>query len=70
MGCASGRTKGTEVDLGYERAEPPDTLFHETVARLLPAIRDKGLQRMERHHVHLSTDEATARAMGGLLPTV
>ncbi len=55
----------TTVDLGYEPAEPPDVLFHGTVARLLPSIRDKGLQRMERHHVHLSPDEATARAVGG-----
>lgn len=55
----------TAVDLGYEPAEPPDVLFHGTVARLLPSIRDKGLQRMERHHVHLSPDEAIARAVGG-----
>lgn len=52
------------VDLGYEPAEPPDVLFHGTVRRLLPSIRDKGLLRMERHHVHLSPDEATARAVG------
>ncbi|MBN2193178.1 MAG: RNA 2'-phosphotransferase [Polyangiaceae bacterium] len=55
----------TKVDLGYEPAEPPDVLFHGTVARAVPAIRDTGLQRMERHHVHLSPDEATARAVGG-----
>jgi putative RNA 2'-phosphotransferase len=55
----------TVVDLGYEPAEPPDVLFHGTVVRLFPSIRDKGLQRMERHHVHLSPDEATARAVGG-----
>jgi putative RNA 2'-phosphotransferase len=55
----------TAVDLGYEPADPPDVLFHGTVARLLPAIRNEGLQRMERHHVHLSPDEATARAVGG-----
>jgi len=28
------------VDLGYEPAEPPDVLFHGTVARLLPSIRE------------------------------
>lgn len=55
----------TAVDLGYEPAKPPDVLFHGTIARVLPAIRDKGLQPMERHHVHLSPDEATARAVGG-----
>ena len=55
----------TDVDLGYEPAEPPDVLFHGTVRQLLPAIREEGLLRMERHHVHLSPDETTARAVGG-----
>jgi putative RNA 2'-phosphotransferase len=55
----------TAVELGYEPAEPPDILFHGTVRRLLSAIRVAGLLRMERHHVHLSADEATARAVGG-----
>jgi putative RNA 2'-phosphotransferase len=54
----------TDVELGYEAAEPPDVLFHGTVARALPSIRERGLQRMDRHHVHLSGDEATARAVG------
>jgi putative RNA 2'-phosphotransferase len=55
----------TDVALGYEAAIPPDVLFHGTVRRLLPSIRDKGLLRMERHHVHLSVDEVTARDVGG-----
>ena len=54
----------TDVELGYEPAEPPDALFHGTVARSLPSIREKGLQRMDRHHVHLSGDASTARAVG------
>ncbi len=54
-----------DVELDHEAAEPPDVLFHGTVRRLLPAIREHGLLRMERHHVHLSPDEATARAVGG-----
>ncbi|MEZ4364125.1 MAG: RNA 2'-phosphotransferase [Kofleriaceae bacterium] len=55
----------TDVDLGYVPAEPPDVLFHGTVARVLPQIRAAGLLRMNRHHVHLSADEATARTVGG-----
>ena len=55
----------TAVDLGYEPATPPAILFHGTVRRVLPAIREAGLLRMERHHVHLSPDEATARRVGG-----
>lgn len=50
----------TPVDLGYAPCEPPDILFHGTVAKNLPSIRASGLQRMDRHHVHLSSDEQTA----------
>ena len=45
----------TQVDLGYEPAEPPAVLFHGTVKLFLSQIRD---------HVHLSADEATAHAVG------
>ena len=55
----------TEVDLGYESAEPPAVLYHGTFAAVLPQIREQGLRRMERHHVHLAADEATARTVGG-----
>lgn len=55
----------TRVELGHAPAEPPEVLFHGTVAGLLPSIRSQGLLRMARHHVHLSADEATARAVGG-----
>ncbi len=53
-----------EVDLAYERAEPPAVLFHGTVARSLDPIRETGLYKMSRHHVHLSADAATAAAVG------
>jgi putative RNA 2'-phosphotransferase len=53
-----------EVDLALEPKEPPEFLFHGTVARSIPSIRSKGLTRMQRHHVHLSSDQATARAVG------
>jgi putative RNA 2'-phosphotransferase len=45
--------------------KPPSRLFHGTVAANLPSIDCKGLLPMRRHHVHLSTDEASARAVGG-----
>ena len=41
--------------------QPPDALFHGTVAAALVAIRAEGLRRMGRDHVHLSSDEETAR---------
>jgi putative RNA 2'-phosphotransferase len=49
-----------EVDLGLAPREPPDVLWHGTVVRFVPSIREKGLLRGARTHVHLSQDEATA----------
>jgi putative RNA 2'-phosphotransferase len=48
------------VDLGLPPLEPPDVLFHGTVDRFLDSIRDKGLLRGARTHVHLSPDAKTA----------
>lgn len=53
------------VDLGYEPCVPPEFLYHGTTERFLEAIRREGLQRGQRHHVHLSVDEETARRVGG-----
>jgi len=53
------------VDLGLEPATPPATLYHGTPKRNLPTILKSGLLKLRRHHVHLSPDEATARAVGG-----
>jgi putative RNA 2'-phosphotransferase len=44
--------------------KPPSRLFHGTVAAALPSIQKQGLLAMKRHHVHLSSDEATASAVG------
>lgn len=52
------------VDLQLAPAVPPAVLYHGTVAAALPAIRREGLQKMKRHHVHLSPDEETARRVG------
>jgi putative RNA 2'-phosphotransferase len=53
-----------EVELGYEPATPPAVLYHGTVDRFLDSIREKGLIKGERHHVHLSADAATAAKVG------
>jgi putative RNA 2'-phosphotransferase len=53
-----------DVELGYSAATPPDVLYHGTVERFLPAIRREGLQRGERHHVHLSPDKTVAASVG------
>jgi putative RNA 2'-phosphotransferase len=52
------------VSLGLDAATPPDTLFHGTASRFLAAILDTGLDKLQRHHVHLTHDPATARAVG------
>jgi putative RNA 2'-phosphotransferase len=53
-----------KIELGYEPTEPPPTLYHGTAERFLPSIRQQGLLRGRRHHVHLSEQEATAVAVG------
>lgn len=53
-----------EVDLLLEPAIPPEILYHGTAERYLAAILVDGLQRMKRHHVHLSRDEETAHRVG------
>lgn len=52
------------VDLGLPPTQPPETLFHGTATRTLPAIRRSGLRPGRRTHVHLSPDAAMARAVG------
>jgi putative RNA 2'-phosphotransferase len=52
------------VDLGLAPVVPPDQLFHGTSAANLTAIMAEGLIPGGRHHVHLSADVTTARAVG------
>lgn len=52
------------VELGYEPMQPPAKLFHGTVARFLPSIRDEGLKKGRRQYVHLSPDRDTATTVG------
>jgi len=52
------------VDLQLPPAVPPALLYHGTAPAALPAIRREGLQKMSRHHVHLTADETTAHRVG------
>jgi putative RNA 2'-phosphotransferase len=52
------------VELGLQAVEPPELLYHGTVARFLESIRQQGLLRGSRHHVHLSPDRQTAQKVG------
>jgi putative RNA 2'-phosphotransferase len=53
-----------DVELGLQPRTPPPVLYHGTAVRFLPSIREKGLQKMNRQHVHLSATEETARSVG------
>lgn len=52
------------VDLPPTEEPPPETLFHGTIARFLPSIRERGLLPGTRQHVHLAEtrDQATSVA--------
>lgn len=54
-----------KVVLGYESTPPPSTLYHGTAQRFLPSIKEQGLLKGQRHHVHLSAETKTATAVGG-----
>jgi len=54
-----------EVDLQYPPQPPPEMLYHGTATRFLPGIRKDGLQRMERHDVHLSAETKVTLQVGG-----
>jgi putative RNA 2'-phosphotransferase len=53
-----------EVDLQYVPQVPPEFLYHGTATRFVDSIRQKGLLKMERHHVHLSAETTVTVQVG------
>ncbi len=53
-----------EVALNLAAKQPPEYLYHGTVAKFIAAIQQTGLQKMSRQHVHLSADRNTAHKVG------
>ena len=53
-----------DVDLELKAAVPPDVLFHGTADRFIEGIKENGLQKQNRNHVHLSADWETAESVG------
>lgn len=53
-----------EVDLELAPQTPPTILYHGTGAQWAATIEEQGLQKMRRHHVHLSRDVETAQKVG------
>jgi len=53
-----------DIDLELQPQQPPEFLFHGTVAKFLDGIKKEGLQKMSRRHLHLSLDKETAVKVG------
>jgi len=53
-----------KVELGYAPTAPPEILYHGTAERFLASIKQQGLIKGKRHHVHLSADVDTATKVG------
>lgn len=52
------------VDLGLKSVKPPENLYHGTVNKFLDSIKEGGLIKVSRQHVHLSIDIPTAVSVG------
>lgn len=53
-----------EVDLALQPRIPPELLFHGTPESFVVSILSTGLNKRQRHHVHLSADRLTATKVG------
>lgn len=53
-----------KVDLGYTIVAPPDVLHHGTPRQFVESIRQEGLTKQKRHHVHLHEDVSLATTVG------
>jgi putative RNA 2'-phosphotransferase len=53
-----------EIDLQLPVQTPPEILYHGTHVKAVTAILATGLQKMSRHHVHLTTDLTMAFKVG------
>jgi putative RNA 2'-phosphotransferase len=53
-----------KVELGYAPTVPPEILYHGTAERFLASIKQQGLIKGRRHHVHLSSEVETATKVG------
>ncbi len=55
----------TSIAITHTEKTPPEFLYHGTATRFLESIKKEGLKPQQRQHVHLSSDEQTAIAVGG-----
>ncbi len=65
MRIRASQGHSVEIDLQYPPQIPPEVLYHGTAVRFLDSIRQQGLQKMERHDVHLSAETKVTVQVGG-----
>lgn len=53
-----------DIDLALIALQPPEFLYHGTAEVNIASIREKGIERRSRQHVHLSSDKETALKVG------
>ncbi len=53
-----------DIDLALRAIEPPAQLYHGTASRFIESIKNDGLLKMNRQHVHLSVLTETAVTVG------
>ncbi len=53
-----------KVNLGYQEKTPPKTLYHGTARKNVDSIFKIGIEKRNRHQVHLSSNEETAIKVG------
>ncbi len=53
-----------KIDLDYLPQQPPEFLYHGTAERFVKSILETGIEKKNRHHVHLSSDTETALKVG------
>ena len=52
------------IDLALKPQQPPEFLFHGTAQANVKSILEKGIEKRNRQHVHLSQDKETATKVG------
>ncbi|GAB2188805.1 RNA 2'-phosphotransferase [Sessilibacter sp. MAH1] len=52
------------IELGLAAKEPPEILYHGTAERFVDSIKQQGLIKKNRQHVHLSSNKNTAVNVG------
>ena len=53
-----------DIDLALKPQQPPEFLYHGTAEANLASIFEKGIEKRNRQHVHLSQDKETATKVG------